>query len=173
MADRTTTTTGTEQLVLRRATSSDYDAAGAVTLAAYQPFLSDEHDEYAVRLQDAACRNAEAELWIATDATGAVLGTVTICLAGSPWREVARDGEGEFRMLAVAPEAQRRGVGEALVRMVLDRFRAEGATGVALSSLAEMTEAHRLYERLGFERVPDRDWSPLPEVDLIAFRTVF
>ena len=176
MTDRTaeqTRCTSTEQLVLRRATAADHDAAGAVTLAAYQPFLAGEHDEYAVRLQDAASRNAEAELWVATDEAGTVLGTVTICLAGSPWREVARDGEGEFRMLAVAPEAQRRGVGEALVRLVLDRFRAEGATGVALSSLAEMTDAHRVYERLGFERVPERDWSPLPDVDLIAYRVVF
>ena len=39
-----------------------------------------------------------------------------------------------------------------------------------LSSLAEMTAAHRIYERQGFERVPDRDWSPVPGVDLIAFR---
>ena len=33
-----------------------------------------------------------------------------------------------------------------------------------------MTAAHRIYERHGFERVPDRDWSPVPGVHLIAFR---
>ena len=160
-------------LVLRRAQPTDYDAAGAVTLAAYEPFLTGEADEYAVRLQDAASRDAEAELWVAVDPDGTLVGCVTICPGGLPWREVADPGEGEFRMLAVAPEAQGRGVGEALVRLVLDRFRRDGATGVALSSLTEMTAAHRIYERLGFERVPDRDWSPLPGVDLIAFRTAF
>jgi hypothetical protein len=36
-----------------------------------------------------------------------------------------------------------------------------------------MTTAHRVYARLGYERDPDRDWSPLPGVDLLAFRKVF
>jgi ribosomal protein S18 acetylase RimI-like enzyme len=73
-------------------------------------------------------------------------------------------------MLAVAPSSQRMGVGEALVRLVLDRFREEGATAIVLSSLPQMTEAHRLYERLGFVRTPERDWQPLPHIRLIAFR---
>ena len=32
-----------------------------------------------------------------------------------------------------------------------------------------MTAAHRIYERLGYHRIPERDWSPQPGVDLIAF----
>jgi ribosomal protein S18 acetylase RimI-like enzyme len=72
-------------------------------------------------------------------------------------------------MLAVAPEAQGRGVGAALVGFLLDRYRQRGLHGVALSTLAEMTTAHRIYERLGFTRAPEHDWSPLPGVRLIAF----
>ena len=67
-------------------------------------------------------------------------------------------------MLAVAPDARRQGVGEALARLVLDRFRELGAAAIVLSSLAEMAAAHRLYERLGFDRIPERDWSPAPGV---------
>ena len=33
-----------------------------------------------------------------------------------------------------------------------------------------MATAHRLYERLGFVRTPERDWSPSPDVDLLAYR---
>jgi hypothetical protein len=33
-----------------------------------------------------------------------------------------------------------------------------------------MRSAHHLYERLGFERVPERDWVPVPDVPLLAFR---
>ena len=40
---------------------------------------------------------------------------------------------------------------------------------MVLSSLGVMTAAHRIYERLGYERVPDRDWSPAPGVQLIAY----
>ena len=28
-----------------------------------------------------------------------------------------------------------------------------------------MTAAHRLYERLGFVRAPERDWSPVRDLD--------
>lgn len=157
-------------LVVRRATPADYAAAGAVTLAAYEPFTDGPDDDYRARLADAASRDVEAELWVAVSGDD-LLGCVTICPPGSRWREIAQHGEGEFRMLAVAPEAQGRGVGRALVEHVLDRFRADGCTAVALSSLRTMTSAHRLYERLGFARLPERDWRPRPDVDLIAFRT--
>jgi len=32
-----------------------------------------------------------------------------------------------------------------------------------------MLAAHRLYRRLGFVRVPERDWEPVPGVVLWAF----
>jgi hypothetical protein len=32
-----------------------------------------------------------------------------------------------------------------------------------------MAAAHRLYERLGFTRLPERDWSPLLGVDLLVY----
>ncbi len=100
---------------------------------------------------------------------GVVVGTVTIAPEGSSWRELGGPGEGEFRMLAVAPEARGRGVGEALVRHALARFRETGLTRVVLCSLVEMEAAHRIYRRLGFERAPELDWSPEEGVDLIAF----
>ncbi len=55
------------------------------------------------------------------------------------------------------------------MQLVIDRFRELGFRGLVLSSLAEMASAHRVYERHGFVRAPDRDWSPVPGVDLIAF----
>jgi ribosomal protein S18 acetylase RimI-like enzyme len=157
---------------LRRSTAWDYAIAGELTVEAYADFTAGPADSYIDHLRDAATRDREAELWVATpdDRDDLVLGCVTICPVGSPWREIARDDEGEFRMLAVAPAMRGRGVGEALVRLCLDRFRSEGARGVAISTLAEMTAAHRIYERLGFVRDPERDWSPLEGVHLIAFQ---
>ena len=154
---------------LRRATPGDYARGGEITVAAYDDFTLGPTDPYVVHLRDAATRDRQAELWVATDDEGTLLGCVTLCPPGSPWRELAGDHEGEFRMLAVAPEAQGRGVGEALARLCLDRFRAEGCTAVLLSSLPQMTAAHRVYERLGFERAEDRDHEPVPGVQLIAY----
>jgi len=158
-------------LRVRRATEADHEAVGEVTVAAYEDFLSDAEDFYISHLRDAASRDREAELWVADDEeTGEVLGAVTLCPVGSPWREIGADDEGEFRMLAVSPNAQRRGVGSALMDLVVRRAREDGAVAIVLSSLVEMSAAHRIYGRQGFERVPERDWSPVPGVDLIAFR---
>jgi hypothetical protein len=33
-----------------------------------------------------------------------------------------------------------------------------------------MRAAHRVYGRLGFVRVPDRDWQPMPGIDLLVYR---
>src|SRR4051794_17657930 len=156
---------------LRRARPEDYGAISAVTLEAYRPQLSESSAAYAEVLGNAEARDLEAELWVAVGPDDReVLGTVTICPDGSPWREIANADEGEFRILAVAPQAQGRGIGEALVRHVLDRFREQGATAVVLSTTPGMAAAHHLYERLGFVRCPERDWSPVPGVDLITYR---
>jgi hypothetical protein len=38
-----------------------------------------------------------------------------------------------------------------------------------MSSMDRMSSAHRVYERLGFTRVPEDDWSPEPGVLLLAY----
>jgi predicted N-acetyltransferase YhbS len=155
---------------LRRARPEEYDDIGAVTVAAYLPVLVGAEESYVERLRNAEARALEAELWVAVGQDDReLLGTVTLCPDGSPWREISTDDEGEFRMLAVAPHAQGQGVGEALARHCIDRFRESGAAGVVISSTPGMTNAHRIYQRLGFERRPDRDWSPAPDVQLWAF----
>ena len=153
---------------IRRATRDEHEVVGELTVAAYAGFTTGADDFYVAHLRDAAARDREAELWVA-EVDGEVVGTVTIAPEGSPWRELGKPGEGEFRMLAVAPQARGRGVGEALVRHSLDRFRDAGHRRVVLCSLVDMTAAHRIYRRLGFERAPDLDWSPEEGVDLIAF----
>ncbi|MCZ9344350.1 GNAT family N-acetyltransferase, partial [Streptomyces sp. TRM76130] len=65
-----------------------------------------------------------------------------------------------------------RGVGEALVRACVDRARGvDGCARLILSTQETMHAAHRLYERLGFVRTPERDWCPLPETDAIRLLT--
>ena len=153
---------------IRLARPEDLSAVGEVTVAAYADFTLGPADPYVARLRDAASRAQQAELWLAED-DAALLGTVTVCPPGSVWREISRPGEGEFRMLAVAPQARGRGVGEALARFAIDRLAAQGAHAVVLSSLSTMHAAHRLYERLGFRRDAERDWSPTPGVELLAY----
>jgi GNAT superfamily N-acetyltransferase len=156
---------------IRRARPEDLAAVGEVTVSAYAEFTEGDADGYVDHLRDAARRDREAEVWVATpDDTEEILGTVTICPIGSPWRELSGPDEGEFRMLAVAPAARGAGVGAALVGMVVDRFRREGARGIVISTLPVMQSAHRIYEHVGFVRAPELDWCPTEAVRLIAYR---
>ena len=126
--------------------------------------------DYAAVLADVDARVKEAEVLVAVSDGGEVLGSVTNVPDGGEYGEIAREGESEFRMLAVAPEAQGQGVGTALVRAVVDDARRRGRSALVLSSDASMTTAHRMYDRLGFVRDPERDWTPVPDVDLRAYR---
>jgi len=158
-------------MLIRRARPEDLEAVGEITVAAYADFTTGDDDDYINHLRNAPARYRNAELWLATSDDGAtILGSVTVCPEGSQWREIAQPGEGEFRMLSVAPAARGMGVGTALLDLVLARFREEGVDAVVLSSLAEMSAAHRVYERAGFVRLPERDWSPVDGVNLIAYR---
>jgi ribosomal protein S18 acetylase RimI-like enzyme len=155
---------------LRRARPEDFTAIGEMTVAAYAEFAEDDVDDYASVLRDVARRDREAEVWVATpDDSEEILGSITICPEGSAWREVAEPGEGEFRMLAVGPDARGRGVGRALLGLVVERFRGEGAPRIVMSTQPAMRAAQHVYEGAGFVRIPERDWSPVPGVDLIGY----
>ena len=157
-------------ITVRPAHASELAAVGELTATAYAAsgLLLDD-DPYLDHLRDAAARAREAEVYVAV-VEDRLAGTVTFCRQGSPWSEIAQPGEGEFRMLAVAPEFRRRGVAEALVGVCLERSTELGCSAVVLCSLEEQAPAHRIYERLGFRRMPERDWTPHPGVDLLAFR---
>lgn len=100
---------------------------------------------------------AAGDLLLVRGTSGEVVGAVLFLHPNGPLAQVAQHGEAEFRVLAVAPEARGQGIGEALVEACVQRARDAGAPAVALWSQPTMPAAHRLYERLGFVRVPDRD----------------
>lgn len=100
---------------------------------------------------------------------GLLLGTVMY----DPWHpgsEVARSpDEAEVRALAVAPWAQGRGTGRALMRAVIGQAAASGVSRLLLSTQPAMEAAQHLYRSLGFARAPELDWAPAPAVPLLGF----
>jgi ribosomal protein S18 acetylase RimI-like enzyme len=124
---------------------------------------------YAPELADVAGRAQRAELLVVRDADGRIIGSVALVLSGDFGNVTVSDEEAAFRMLVVDPAAQGRGIGVLLVTTCLERARAAGKRRMVISTGQEMTAAHRLYERLGFERLPERDWTPEPGVDLLVY----
>lgn len=157
-------------VTIRVARGDEVERAGELTAAAYlaDGFVEPE-GSYRVVLADAWSRAREAELLVAVDDANRILGTVTVTEPGTAYAEVSLPGELEFRMLGVDPSARGRGIGELLTRAVIDRARRRGHHQVVLCSAEAMHTAHRLYRRLGFRRLPERDWSPTPGLQLLAF----
>jgi ribosomal protein S18 acetylase RimI-like enzyme len=153
-------------IVIRPVEPTEYETLGDITAQAY---LQDgllafgESDRYLGELKDVAKRAAAADVLVATQGDQ-LLGGVTFVPSPGPMAELARPGEAEIRMLAIARAARGRGAGEGLVRACIDRAKAmDGCTGIVLSTQPPMHTAHRIYERLGFTRAPERDWNPIPE----------
>ncbi|MEU2350545.1 N-acetylglutaminylglutamine synthetase [Modestobacter sp. NPDC049651] len=84
--------------------------------------------------------------------TGAVVGTVTgvdhALLFGDP------EGGTSLWCLAVDPQDAPPGTGEALVRVLAERYVGRGRAHLDLSVMHDNTAALALYRKLGFERVP-------------------
>ncbi|MFD5400783.1 GNAT family N-acetyltransferase [Streptomyces griseorubiginosus] len=154
-------------ILIRPAEPTDYEPLGEITARAYLNdgllAFGDEDDWYFQELKDVAKRAESAEVLVAT-ANDRILGGVTYVPSPGPMADLARPGEAEIRMLAVAHEARGRGVGQALVRACVDRAAATGHD-LVLCTQPTMHAAHRLYERLGFTRAPERDWKPIPGND--------
>ncbi|MEH7112881.1 GNAT family N-acetyltransferase [Neobacillus niacini] len=66
----------------------------------------------------------------------------------------------EIRMLAVSPLARGKGVASALISECINRAKAKGYHAIGLHTGDFMKSAMSLYERLGFERLPQYDFEP-------------
>jgi predicted N-acetyltransferase YhbS len=159
-----------DSIAIRTATPADFAAIAELTVEAYEAGGHlDGGNNYRETLADVAGRADAGEILVAAEGDD-VVGAVLLVRPGSEYSEIAGPGEVEFRMLAVSLKAQGRGIGERLVHACLDRARASGADSVVISARDFVQAALRLYARMGFVRIPERDWSPAPGILLVALR---
>src|SRR5438874_10054159 len=101
--------------VIREAEPADYDAIGEITVEAYRA-AGETHEDYFRELRDVADRAGQVPVLVAVEeGSGRVLGSVTYVPGPGPYHEGEFGDAAAFRMLAVMPDAQRRGIGRALV----------------------------------------------------------
>ncbi len=162
---------------VRTARPEEYDIVGEVTYLGFghgEPGATQPDAARLALLRGAAARAEAGDLLVAVDEAGVVLGTASLLRADSALVRQSRDGEVELRLLAVLPEARRRGIGEALMREALDRGRAWGAPALVLDTGPQNERSQRLYHRLGFERLPERETKPASRGGFLAvFRYSF
>jgi predicted N-acetyltransferase YhbS len=157
--------------LIREARAGDQAAIHDVTLAAYE--------EYAARMPPPLWRKYRENivatltdpgpaLQLVAEDGRAIVGTVLLYPA-SPRDDSARLWP-EVRLLAVAPAARGRGIGAALMRECIARTRAAGIAALSLHTTDLMRVAMAMYERMGFVRAPELDFTPAPGIVIKGYR---
>jgi GNAT superfamily N-acetyltransferase len=157
-------------VIVRDARPDELAEVGEIRVAAYvaDGFMSPDSG-YAPTLRTLG-GNGDGEILVAVnEADGRILGTVTLQFWPHGGEIGVEPGDAEIRALAVTPGEQGRGTGTALLKAVIERAGRAGVRRLLLLTQREMKTAQHMYERAGFHRMPDRDWSPVERVILLAY----
>lgn len=152
-----------QTLTVREARPDEWDAVAHLLLECFREHLpafpSDVSEAYVHEVGDISTRASSSRLLVA-DLDSDVVGSVTFVPDaihdGHPWPP----GGSVIRLLAVHPQARRRGVARALSLYCIDLARRHGAAFVALHTAPFMTSARSLYQSLNFKRAPSHDFNP-------------
>ncbi|MCH9275481.1 GNAT family N-acetyltransferase [Bifidobacterium amazonense] len=158
-----TQSSGTQQpdgIVIREALPDEYPAVGDLLYRAYSSVI-DVSERYERDMRDVAGHARAWHIWVAEDVrAGRLVGAVLTPLSAfGPEDQLwhFHSGERMFRLLAVDPQARRRGLGHRLVDFAVERIGALGFSVVGINSGLNLTQAVHLYLRYGFVRHPERE----------------
>jgi ribosomal protein S18 acetylase RimI-like enzyme len=145
-----------EAVLIRDASEHDCPAIVDLWTEAYFTEGEGGRDTPYGRVDFDATVAAAAHLLVA-ERDGEAVGVVALLAPGQSSYAVAAEGEAELARLVVGSAARRQGIGRELAERCAELARAEGWPAIALWSRPYQVAGHRLYESLGFVRVPARD----------------
>lgn len=127
-------------LSFRPAVGEDVPALAEVARHAYAPYVERMGEQPAPMTADYDAVVAGGEVWVAED-DQRIIGMLSL---------VAESGYLLVENVAVVPEAQGKGIGNALMRLAEDRAAASGLAELRLYTNAVMTENVHYYPRRGY-----------------------
>ena len=125
--------------------------------------LLEPADEPQLTNPDETIIDPGGQIFVALE-NGSVIGTCAVVPHGP--------GEFELVKLAVAPSAQRRGIGKQLIEASLEFARHQGAQHVSLLSSSRLPAALKLYERAGFKYAALPPTNPYETADVHMILTL-
>lgn len=136
----------------------EIDRVRQLSLSAYLSEYPWIPDDYAADIGDVEGRATSELVWVCEHLpTGEPVGTVTLPHPGQSVTGRAGPRDTDLRLLAVAPSARGFGVGEFIMRRIIDLARERRSTRVMLHTSNSMPRAIALYERLGFAHLAELD----------------
>lgn len=164
---------------IRRAEDKELEEIRKQRVAAYEEHAKSISPEHWKALKQAISSGADqengAEILVA-ELEGSVVGSVVLCPENTDaYKGLTGMSEyPEIRMLAVAPEARKKGAALALVKACLEKAKESGHQAIGLHTADFMERAMALYQKLGFKRLPEYDFEPANDGVIVkAFRYTF
>jgi GNAT superfamily N-acetyltransferase len=169
----------TATLEIREIRRDEYEALGQLMINVYSTLdgfpSPDEQPGYYEMLANIGSFNEEKDtkVLVALTAEGKLIGGVVyfedMARYGSGGTATSEENASGFRLLGVDPNSRGAGAGRALSDACIQLARDSGHSQVILHTTQAMRVAWRLYEKLGFERSPDLDFSQ-EELPVFGFR---
>ncbi|MBM7570773.1 GNAT family N-acetyltransferase [Aquibacillus albus] len=163
-------------MIIRDAKKEELSLIRKQRVEAYREHAKAVNEEHWQALKQAISSDADTgpgvELIVA-EIDGEIVGSVALFPANTDAYEGYVDelDYPEIRVLAVAPEARGKGVASALIDECIRRTKEKGYDSIGLHTGSFMKEAIKLYERVGFERLPKHDFEPADDGVIVkAFR---
>lgn len=162
---------------IRNALKEEYAVIREIRLKAYQEHAAKIPEDHWNSLKQSILSDEDGQPGIeriVAEIDGEIIGTVALF---SPDIELykglaaADQDYPELRMLAVSPKARGKGAAKGLIEECIERSKKKGYSYMGLHTADFMGSAVKLYESLGFERLPENDFVPLDDGIIVkAFR---
>ncbi|MDN4524019.1 GNAT family N-acetyltransferase [Fictibacillus fluitans] len=155
-------------LVVRTAKESEFEFLQEQRIKAYSQYEKDvpaAHLEVLIKAISADVSMEQEAEYLVAEWNGEVAGSIVVFPPESDAYGGLTDISTlpEIRMLVVEPSFRKQGIGKALVEECLARTKAKGYPAVGLHTADFMQSAVKLYEGMGFKRLPQLDFSPLDD----------
>ena len=163
-------------MIIREAVESELPTIRELRISAYREHAQKIPEDHWKVLKQSISSDADtqsgAECFVA-EINGEIVGSVALF----PPKTDAYKGlvdeldHPEIRMLAVSENARGKGVASELIAECIQRAKAKGFQTIGLHTADFMESAIKLYERLGFDRLPKYDFEPSNDGIIVkAFR---
>lgn len=160
---------------IRQAQDHEREAMADVTRLSYRQYAVSREPDYWVRYENDTRNTILTDSLLArlvAEMENRIVGSAIIC-APYEWKigdQIVRNPYPEMRLLAVLPEYRNFKIGAELISACEECVKENGFDYITLHTTNLMQTAKAMYERRGYERFSDIDFTPSPDFTVFGYR---
>ena len=146
------------KILIRDASQSDFEDIANISLAAYREYahvLTPENWHKMKQSLSSVKQTAMVADYIVAKMENKIVGAIAYYPPGKSNPKFFDSSCASLRLLAVEPNYRGKGIGNKLTIAGIQQAEKDSAAAIGLYTSEAMTTAHKLYSRLGFERVKE------------------